>query len=416
MHVMNDPIHGLMALDGHRSEESNWFARIMDHPLFQRLRHIKQLGMADLIFPGAVHTRFNHSVGVSYLARRIGQHLASLGISVDPSVQLAALLHDVGHGPFSHAFEELMISVKHERVSHEDWGPFFLKAIVGESGFVLPPLQPLEASIVSSGLDCDRMDYLLRDSHFCGVAYGQYDLNWLIHCLTAVDHGTHCTLGVTTKGLAALSGFLNARRLMTKNVYQHPKIRRLQAMMVAFLEECITHLEALPKALQADPLGQFLLLLREFRQGRLDKSAFMQDAFPVYQHLTDTHVYYWLWSIHREEPRMPETIQDLAVRLLERRLPNIHAVPIEQVNALGAKVASWREQQHLPSWAIGVDALTTAHHPTPIWIQDSNAVQIQLASEMDTVIAAVEREVAHTAYLFADTAHQGFVDSLIASK
>ena len=121
-HVIKDPVHGTMQFT---SLEDAWIKPFVDSPNFQRLRHIKQLGLGDLIFPGAVHTRFNHSIGCCYVA---GQIAHKLGLSDQDRqlIMIAGLLHDIGHGPYSHAFEELFV---HHAISHEDWTPFFFAGI-----------------------------------------------------------------------------------------------------------------------------------------------------------------------------------------------------------------------------------------------------------------------------------------------
>jgi hypothetical protein len=345
------------------------------------------------------------------LSARIVEHLGKTGTVLDPRVTVAALLHDVGHGPFSHAFEALMISVTGETVSHEDWNPYCQNLILEgtlEGALVLPPL---EHSIVSSGLDCDRMDYLLRDSHFCGVAYGQYDLNWLLHCLTTVAHDGTKSLGVSKKGLLALSGFLNARRLMIKNVYQHPKIRRLQTMMIDFLNESLKHLEALPGSLLSDPLGKFLALLSLFRKGALNKTTFIDRAFDVYQHLTDIQVYAWLFRVYQEPRLFPASMRDLAHRLVMRKLPAIKTVSTERLREVSEKVDQLVRKENLWSWALGIDLPVAAPAVYPTWVLDEG--QISVASRLDSVIAALETDQSTEAHVYFDEAHRSLVEQYL---
>ncbi len=158
---------------------------------------------------------------------------------------IACLLHDVGHGPFSHAFEGIF----HDKmIRHEDWTPYFLSdygtkeffthynrsnpryhlnedkfRYIAEMIMHKPVAKPVLADIVSSQLDADRFDYLLRDSHFCGVRYGEYDFRWMLHCMTIVEYNDRERLGVTHKGIGVVEHYLMARRLMTRNIYHSQK-------------------------------------------------------------------------------------------------------------------------------------------------------------------------------------------------
>ena len=239
-HVIKDPVHGVMEFS---SQEDAWIKPFIDHPYFQRLRHIKQAGMADLIFPGATHTRFNHGLGCCYVASQIAKKI-HLSAADKQLVMIAGLLHDIGHGPFSHTIEDLF---SERCVRHEMWTPYFLEAFQSDA-FIQDynqrnPDAPLSKAklfeiqqiimhahpnllltdIVSSQLDADRFDYLLRDSHFCGVRYGQFDLRWMLHCLTIVPTEQGPRLGVTYKGVGVVEHYLAARRLMIRNIYHHYK-------------------------------------------------------------------------------------------------------------------------------------------------------------------------------------------------
>jgi HD superfamily phosphohydrolase len=219
--------------------------RIIDTGAFQRLRYIKQLGHAHLVYPGASHTRFDHAVGVYHLARRALAVLRERGEldHVDDAecrvVPYAALLHDVGHYPFSHALEELephRLPGDHEEVSSRflaqreiadallplgDDAPRRIGALI--RGRSTNPLQGL----VSGSLDLDKIEYLKRDAHFCGVPYGDVDVDRLLHGLTLVrDPGTgRLEIGVHEKGVAALESLLFAKYQMFRNVYWHHAVR-----------------------------------------------------------------------------------------------------------------------------------------------------------------------------------------------
>jgi HD superfamily phosphohydrolase len=224
--------------------------RIVNSPVFQRLRYIRQLGHAHLVYPGATHTRFDHALGVYNLAQRA---LASLrersGLAgIEPAdcaiVPLAALLHDVGHYPFSHALEELeaeLIPGHHEALV----GGFLSSAEVSAALDEVAPdgaarvealirgrsTNPLQG-LVSGSLDLDKIEYLKRDARFCGVPYGEVDVDRLIYSLTLVADPASGRLevGVHEKGVAALESLLFAKYQMFRNVYWHHAVRAATVM------------------------------------------------------------------------------------------------------------------------------------------------------------------------------------------
>ena len=239
-HEMRDPIHGFIKL-------SETEKRLIDTQVFQRLRRIRQLAMTFLVYPGAQHTRFDHSIGVMHVAGRICTKLRELNSTkicdddVD-KVRLAALLHDVGHGPFSHVSEYLLdkyasneadkdkvrekihekITVDIIRVDSE------IDEILSpdERNFVISMIEGQEAwdwrrDVVSSELDADKMDYLLRDSYFTGVKYGEYDLEKVIESFLIDTNETETALAISSKGIYALEQLLLARYHMTQQVYWH---------------------------------------------------------------------------------------------------------------------------------------------------------------------------------------------------
>lgn len=219
-YLVTDAIHKLIRFD---SNEGKYVKNVIDHQTFQRLRHIKQLGLTDLVFPTANHTRFSHSIGAAWLAKNIlnNSNKTDIKLAEHESIAtiLAGLIHDIGHGPFSHAFESLFD--KKTKYAHEKWTPLFISEITNDtkSGSLKDVLKqslqilgeeqkhPLGA-VVSSQLDCDRLDYLLRDSHFCGVNFGSYNLNWLLESLCLIKNGKVFSLGVNRKGIGSVEEVL----------------------------------------------------------------------------------------------------------------------------------------------------------------------------------------------------------------
>lgn len=239
-HEMRDPIHGFIKISKQEKD-------LIDTEVFQRLRRIRQLAMAFLVYPGALHTRFDHSIGVMHIAGRICNKLQES----DPKridakdialVRLAALLHDIGHGPFSHVSEHLLDEFTYDKTDkdrvrekiHEKITVDIIqtdpeiKTILcdEERDFVIEMIEGKEKKwdwrrdIVSSELDADKMDYLLRDSYFTGVKYGLYDLEKIIEsCL--ITERSNTPLAISSKGIYALEQLLLARHHMTQQVYWH---------------------------------------------------------------------------------------------------------------------------------------------------------------------------------------------------
>jgi len=233
--------------------------RIVDTAEFQRLRYIRQLGLAHLVYPGATHTRFDHALGVYHLTTTALRHLRERG-GVDPAawegeelVPYAALLHDIGHYPFSHALEELEsehVPVHHEEVSRRFFSSPALRDALATLGLSAPerihelisgqgeiPLRGL----VSGSLDLDKMEYLRRDARFCGVPYGEVDVSRLLQGLALLrDPETgHYEVGVHEKAIAALESLLFAKYQMFRNVYWHHAVRAATALYKRIVEESV---------------------------------------------------------------------------------------------------------------------------------------------------------------------------------
>lgn len=210
---------------------------IMDQPQFQRLRRIKQLGLINLIFPGANHTRFEHSIGTMYLASRLSNELELEEDDVE-LVKTSALLHDLGHGPFSHVSEGVL-SFPHEELTKYVIKNTSIRDILEERHDINKIIEIISGEgplgpIVSGELDADRMDYLLRDSHYTGVAYGVIDYERLISNLKLKK-----TLTLDLKGVQAAEGALVSRYFMYPSVYQHHTTRIVNSMFRRILKRLI---------------------------------------------------------------------------------------------------------------------------------------------------------------------------------
>jgi len=226
-----DPLHKSITLDSSIPEEK-MVMELIDSSPFQRLRRIKQLGPAYLTFHGAESSRFTHSLGVFHLTRRAINHLSKIDSRLKDYKFIlygAALLHDLGHGPLSHTSEEIF------KIKHEDWTAKLIKssqeiaAILNKYGkrnsnaisdLIKSKKSPKKIiiSLISSQLDCDRLDYLMRDSYTTGARYGQLDIDRIISAMTIAPDGD---LAIHPKGLMAVEHYLVIRNLMYRSVYNH---------------------------------------------------------------------------------------------------------------------------------------------------------------------------------------------------
>lgn len=227
---------------------------IVDHPLFQRLSNIRQLGTAYRVFPGAQHTRFSHSLGVMHIMDKMinSKNLTDrITLEDKQKLRIAALVHDIGHYPLSHVVETVMTehNARKER-KHEKLGEYIVKkssiADVFKNHEIEPDEvaqiftgespEPLFNQLISSGLDADRIDYLLRDSVHTGVAYGRFDLNRLIHTLSLDKNEQLC---VEKSGIHAVEGYVIGRYLMWATVYTHRVINAFNEIVEHICEKCI---------------------------------------------------------------------------------------------------------------------------------------------------------------------------------
>lgn len=233
--IVNDPVYGFISIP------NNLIFDLIEHPYFQRLRRIQQLGTSNLVYPGATHTRFHHVMGATHLMTLAIQTLRRKNIDIsadeEEAVLAAILLHDIGHGPFSHALEYDIVN----GVSHESISTFFIQHInnefSGKLDLALKIFQnnyrekPFLHQLVSSQLDMDRMDYLNRDSFYSGVTEGQIGSDRIISMLN-VHEGN---LVIEEKGIYSVEKFLVARRFMYWQVYLHKTVVAAEQMLIHIL-------------------------------------------------------------------------------------------------------------------------------------------------------------------------------------
>jgi len=241
--IINDPVYGFITLD------HPLILELIRHPYYQRMRRIQQMGFANLVYPGAVHTRLHHSLGAYHLMCSALVSLKGKGVAIteeeELGAKLAILLHDAGHGPFSHALEHILI----ETVSHESVSLLIMKELNREWKGALTTAIDIFTNrypkkflhqLVSGQLDVDRMDYLNRDSFFTGVSEGVIGYDRIIHMLT-VHHGE---LMVQEKAVYSIEKFLVARRLMYWQVYLHKTVISAENMLVRIIQRARERIRA----------------------------------------------------------------------------------------------------------------------------------------------------------------------------
>lgn len=269
--LVRDPLYGFIGL-------SKFEQRLVDSKVMQRLTRIKQLGHTYLVYPSSMHSRFEHSLGALYVAGRICDELG-LPRENKKLVRSVVLLHDIGHGPFSHVFEEILKLVAGDGFSHEDATRLILendaelKRLLGNDRKDILGLfekekghQPLLCGILSGSLDADKLDYLRRDSYHTGVAYGMFDFERIIHNICRIENGLEQYIGLHEKAEDAIESYRLARYLMQSQVYEHhtrliADDMFIRAIRSAFEEPRVFDVDALNPESNAAKFVKYLLSL-----------------------------------------------------------------------------------------------------------------------------------------------------------
>ncbi|MHB8073992.1 HD domain-containing protein [Desulfosporosinus fructosivorans] len=322
MKAFRDPVHNIILFD---KDSEKILLDLIDTREFQRLRHIKQLGLSSFTYPGAEHSRFVHSLGVTHLMKRFIEKISSLKGNIEKRfleelndnkilALTSALLHDIGHGPFSHALE------KTTKIEHEKWtvgiilGDTEINRILEDyqKGFareVADVIQRTHKSkpvvkLLSSQLDTDRIDYLLRDSKMTGAGYGSFDLEWMINTLRIGEVNGDIEVGLDLhKGFSIAEDFVMARYYMYVNVYFH-KATRSAELLIDKVFERASQLQKEGKIELPEDLNEILI------------NGINKETVNNYINLTDNTMwhYFYLWAKSEDV-----ILSDLSNRLLARR-------------------------------------------------------------------------------------------------
>ncbi len=314
--IINDPVYGFINIPG------DFVFDLIEHPWFQRLRNIKQLGLTSFVYPGANHSRFQHGLGVLHLMDLAISTLRSKGVEISDAEEEAAfiaiLLHDSGHGPFSHALENSIIS----GITHEDLSLLLMNKLNEEFGGRLSlaidifkgnyPRRFLH-ELISGQMDMDRLDYLRRDSFFTGVIEGSVGSDRIIRMLNVVDD----SLVIEEKGIYSIEKFLIARRLMYWQVYMHKTVIAAESLLVKILKRAneLAH-EGID--LYTTPALRFFLYNRISRPDLTSDGLFTPGLVAAnFTRLDDTDILVAskYWADHSDK-----VLSDLSGRLFRRDL------------------------------------------------------------------------------------------------
>jgi hypothetical protein len=317
--IINDPVYGFISIPG------DFVFDLIEHPWFQRLRNIKQLGLTSFVYPGANHSRFQHGLGALHLMDMAISTLRSKGVVIslmeEEATFIAILLHDAGHGPFSHALENSIIN----GITHEDLSLLLMRKLNEKYGGKLDlaieifrgtyPRKFLH-ELISGQMDMDRLDYLRRDSFFTGVIEGSVGSDRIIRMLNVVDD----SLVIEEKGIYSLEKFLIARRLMYWQVYMHKTVLSSESLLVKILKRA-KELAIEGNDLYATPALRFFLYNRIGHADLTSDGTFTPGLMAAnFTRLDDSDILVSAkyWADHSDK-----VLSDLSGRLLRRDLFSI---------------------------------------------------------------------------------------------
>ncbi len=383
--IVNDPVYGFITIS------TELIYDLVEHPYFQRLRRIKQLGLSEYVYPGALHTRFHHALGAMHLMGEATHTLRGKGhyLTDDEceAAQIAVLLHDIGHGPFSHVLECCLLdNVPHEAISlllmHELNQQFGGRLTMAIQMFEGTYSRPFFHQLVSSQLDMDRMDYLNRDGYYTGVAEGAIGAERIIKMLDLVDD----QLVVEAKGVLSVENFLNARRLMYWQVYLHKTSICCETMLIQILRRARVLTQQSEMVFAPDAFLPFLrdsVNLTDFKTHPTYLSAFVRlDDYDIWSCIKQ-------WSQH-DDP----VLSALCGMLLDRHLFKIMLSTEPFAGALIDELAGQLRRSGLPDETLSYflvegQATNAAYLPSQerinIKLKSGKVIDIADASDLSNV-------------------------------
>lgn len=342
--IINDPVHGFIKIN------NPTILGIIDHPYFQRLKRIKQLGLTEFIYPGAHHTRFHHALGAYHLMSIALQNLRTKGHDISDqeleAAQIAILLHDIGHGPFSHVLEFTLL----DDIHHEELSLLFMEKLnIHFDGKLSLAIQMFKNQyerkffhqLISSQLDVDRLDYLSRDSFYTGVREGFIGAERLLEMLDLKDD----VLVLEIKGIYSIENFLMARRLMYWQVYLHKTAISSESSLIQLIRRA-KFLSSNQKVEAVRPLDLFLIESYDLERFKKNK-----ELIELFANLDD----YSIWgSIKNWKYSNDLILRNLAHQFLNRELPKCHLEngPIDQ------ELVHWERFKVQKAWGLDQEEIS----------------------------------------------------------
>ena len=395
--IINDPVYGFLRFPEQELME------LIDHPWFQRLRNIKQMGVAHLVFPGATHSRFHHSLGACHLMGMALDELQTKNIELSKqertAARMAILLHDIGHGPFSHALEHSLI----ENISHENISQLIIRQLNKKyNGLLDIALEIYSHSyskkflhqLTSSQLDVDRMDYLNRDSFYTGVSEGIIGYDRILQMLT-VHNGD---IMVEEKGVHSVEKFIIARRLMYWQVYLHKTVLGAEQLLVKILKRA-KYLAAQGESLFATPTLHYFLskmLTAEDMQNN-------EENIEIFCRLYDADIMASIktWVTHKDK-----VLSILCSMLIDRKLFKVVISNTSLEEMLQEKKKSLTSLLHLDNKEIEYFVFTGITSNYTYDIGDEN-IKIAMKNGMVKDISEVENSLINQA--LAKPVHKNYI-------
>lgn len=331
--IFNDPIYGFISIPNALIYD------LIQHPYFQRLRRISQMGLSYLVYPGANHTRFHHALGCLHLMQKAVDVLRFKGVSIseeeENALYIAILLHDIGHGPFSHAMEKSIV----EDIHHEAISLLFMNQLNIEfKGKLDLAIQVFKGEyhrqfmlqLVSSQLDMDRMDYLKRDSFYSGVAEGNVNSERLIQMMTVIDD----VLVIEEKGIYSVEKFLMSRRLMYWQVYLHKTSLVAELILMKILKRAKELIEKEEFLFSSQPLLFFL-------QNKITMQSFSSENLNLFSQLDDFDIISALKSWQYHDDFILSSLSKMIINrdLLKIKISNVKP-SVEELNQLKLRFSS----------------------------------------------------------------------------
>lgn len=386
--IINDPVYGFITF------RSDLVFDLLEHPFFQRLRHIRQIGLSEMVYPGATHSRFHHALGAMHLMGKVLDNLRTKGVGISQqefeAAQAAILLHDIGHGPFSHALEETLLPGLH----HESLSYLFMQDLNRAMGGRLELAMKIFRNsysrkffhqLVSSQLDIDRLDYLQRDSFYSGVVEGTIGVDRIIAMLDVQDD----QLVVEENGIYSIENFLHARRLMYWQLYLHKTAVSAERMLVNLIRRA----QYLCQSGQHLPASAALTTFLS-RTYTLEEFKSQRELLKQFGQLDDRDIWGGLkaWQDHRDP-----ILSELSTALLHRQLFQIKLsqAPISKSMVEKVKRAVGKSRQLLQREArylfshgtVTNEAYVAERQGIAIKMKDGRLLDIAQASDLPSIKA-----------------------------